>query len=274
VSPADNEWSARIQNALKKDGFQLTYQPVINLHGEAAELFEVLVRMVGDDESLIVAGQFMPAAEASGLSADIDRWVVHQAIVALGELHREGRPASFFVNIAPSAFTDADLVPLIIQGVRAVGVKPEHLIFEVNESDLGKHPAQAKTFVWAVTKIGCRFAIDNFGRAVDTITHLRDLPVEFVKLDGSLIRNLADPIGQTTLKAAIDVAKAIDKKVVAKSVEAAENLASLWNLGVDYVQGNYFQATDADANYGPAGETTLSDTTAPQWATNTRARSR
>ncbi|UCH52526.1 MAG: EAL domain-containing protein [Pseudomonadota bacterium] len=274
ASAASDDWSARIENALKKDGFQLTYQPVINLHGEAAELFEVLVRMVADDESLITAGQFMPAAEASGLSMAIDRWVVRQAIVALGELHREGRAASFFINMAPSAFTDADLVPLIIQGVRAVGIKPEHLIFEVNESDLAQQPEKAKTFVWAVTKIGCRFAIDNFGRAVDTLTYLRDLPIEFVKLDGSLIRNLADPIDQTTLKAAVDVAKAIDKKVVAKSVEAAENLASLWNLGIDYVQGNYFQATDEDANYEPAGETTLSEVSAPQWATNTRARSR
>jgi diguanylate cyclase (GGDEF)-like protein/PAS domain S-box-containing protein len=267
---ASGEWPARIRAALAKDAFQLTYQPIINLHGDAAEMFEVLVRMAGEGEELITAGAFMPAAEASGLSKDIDRWVVRQAIVALGELHREGRGASFFVNLSPSAFADPDLIPLVIQGVRAVGVRPEQLVFEVDEADLSAHPAEAKTLIWAITKIGCRFAIDNFGRDVESLNHVRDMPIQFLKLDGALVRNLADPVTQAAVKAAVGVAKAIEKKVVAKSVEAADNLAALWNLGVDYVQGHYFQQADGESGYEFVGETTLSEVTAPNWATGGR----
>jgi EAL domain-containing protein (putative c-di-GMP-specific phosphodiesterase class I) len=270
AAAASSEWPVRIRTALEKDGFQLIYQPIINLHGDAAEMFEVLVRMVGESDELITAGAFMPAAEASGLSKDIDRWVVRQAIVALGELHREGRTASFFVNLSPSAFADPDLIPLVIQGVRAVGVRPEHLVFEVDEADLSAHPAEAKNLIWAITKIGCRFAIDNFGRDVESLNHVRDMPIQFLKLDGALVRNLADPVTQAAVKAAVGVAKAIEKKVVAKSVEAADNLAALWNLGVDYVQGNYFQQADGESGYEFVGETTLSEVTAPSWATGGR----
>jgi diguanylate cyclase (GGDEF)-like protein/PAS domain S-box-containing protein len=270
AAASGEEWPARIRAALAKDGFQLIYQPIINLHGDAAEMFEVLVRMAGDGDELITAGAFMPAAEASGLSKDIDRWVVRQAIVALGELHREKRAASFFVNLSPSAFSDPDLIPLVIQGVRAVGVRPDHLVFEIDEADLSAHPAEAKTLIWAITKIGCRFAIDNFGRDVESLNHVRDMPIEFLKLDGALVRNLADPVTQAAVKAAVGVAKAIEKKVVAKSVEAADNLATLWNLGVDYVQGNYFQQADGESGYEFVGETTLSEVTAPSWATGGR----
>lgn len=270
AEPRGGEWPARIRAALEKDGFQLAYQPIINLHGEAAEMFEVLVRMAGEGDELIAAGDFMAAAEACGLSKDIDRWVVRQAIVALGELHREKRVASFFVNLSPSAFADADLIPLIIQGVRAVGVRPDHLVFEIDEADLAAHPAEAKTLIWAITKIGCRFAIDNFGRDVDALNHVRDMPIEFLKLDGALVRNLADPVTQAAVKAAVGVAKAIEKKVIAKSVEAADNLATLWNLGIDYVQGNYFQPADGESGYEFVGETTLSEVTAPSWATGGR----
>jgi diguanylate cyclase (GGDEF)-like protein/PAS domain S-box-containing protein len=263
------QWAEQLKQALAKDDFTLAYQPVISLHGEAAEYFEVLLRLNGPHGEPIPPGQFMPAAEEAGLTSAIDRWVARQSIEALLALHSEGREASFFINLSPASLTDKELLPQVAQALFTAALKPERIIFEVDEAVLTAHPATATTFIKAVQKIGCRFAIDNFGKGLDVLQHLRGQPIHFVKIDGALIRNLAgDNVSQASLKALIEVARALHLQTIAKSVEKAENLAMLWNFGVDYVMGNYFQEADAQLNYEFAGETTLSSdsTTAPNWA--------
>jgi diguanylate cyclase (GGDEF)-like protein/PAS domain S-box-containing protein len=262
------DWDELLRTALDRDGFQLIYQPIMNLHGEAAEYFEVLVRMLGDNDDLIFARKFMPVAEKSGKGIEIDRWVVRQAIKSLAELHREGRHATFFINVCASAFSDTELIPLIQKASREARLDKKSLVFEADEATISAHSASARTFASAAAKIGCRFAVDNFGVGRGGMEHLRDLPFDFIKIDGSLIRNLAtDNVSRTSLKAIVDVAKAMNKRTIAKSVEAADNLAVLWNLQVDYVQGHYFQPGDVDSSYEYTDESTLaSDPTVPRWA--------
>jgi diguanylate cyclase (GGDEF)-like protein/PAS domain S-box-containing protein len=268
-------WQARLQDALDHNRFTLTYQPIVNLHGEAAELFEVLLRMVADDGSLIAAGQFVPAAERCGLGGMLDRWAIRASIEALGHMHRDNRAASFFVNITPAAFHDADLLPSVIRWLRDSGVKPEFLIFETDEAMLLANPAAGRTFIKAAHKLGCRTALDNFGRNLSNTEYLRDLPVTFLKVDGGLIRNLAaDQVSQTALRAVVEVAQALSIKTVAKSVEKADNLAPLWNFGVDYVQGHYFETAGEEQDDDSAHEATLSsdEQAAPTWAKSGRRR--
>ncbi len=274
-SAASTAWQTRIQAALDKDGFELTYQPIINLHGDPAEYFEVLVRLVGDNGELVSAGEFMSAAEQAGQADAIDRWVVRNSIEALSALHQEDRQASFFINLCPTAFKDAELLPLIKQGLENAKLKPAYLIFEIDESAVIADLEAAGKFFRAVKQIGCHFCIDNFGSNLNTLNHLRELPIEYLKIEGSLIRDLAsDNVNQASLKAVLDVAKALDKKTIAKFVEAADNLAALWNFGVDYVQGNYFQQADSGLGYEFSGETTLSssDHATPQWASGNNGR--
>lgn len=274
ASPAGNEWAARLRAALDKNDFQLAYQPIINLHGDPAEYFEVLVRLSGPGGDSIPASAFMPAAEQANLAAAIDRWVTGEAIRALAELHRQDRRASFFVNICAAVLKDPDFLIAVQKQLREAGVKPRYLIFEADESALTAYPAEADAFLKAARKIGCCFAIDNFGHNLNTLELVRQLSVDFVKIAGAHIHNLSsDPVTQTSLKALVQVAKAIDKKVIAKSVEKAEDLAILWNLGIDYVQGNYFQGADNQPDYEFASETTLSsDTAAPNWASGGNGR--
>ena len=275
TASASTGWQTRIQAALDKGGFELTYQPIINLHGDPAEYFEVLVRLVGDNGELVPAGEFMPTAEHAGQTDAIDRWVVRNSIESLSALHQEGRQASFFINLCPTAFKDAELLPLIKQGLGNTSLKPEYLIFEIDESAIIADLDAAGKFVKAVKQIGCYFCIDNFGSNLNTLDHLRELPIEYLKIEGSLIRDLAnDNVNQASLKAVLDVAKALDKKTIAKFVEAADNLAALWNFGVDYVQGNYFQQADSGLGYEFSGETTLSssDHATPQWASGNNGR--
>ncbi len=262
------EWPTRIQAALEKNAFELVYQPIVNLHGEPAEYFEVLVRMMGADGKSIAPGQFMPIAESSGLATDIDRWVVQRAIEALRELHREDRRATFFINLSPASFREPDLIVQTQKQLWAHNIKPSYLSFEADEQAILAAPAEARTFLQAVKKLGCRFTVDNFGNNMSNLTQLRDLPIDCLKIAGQHIQDLAnDEVAQASLKALIQVAKALDKLVIAKSVEKAEDLAVLWNLGVDYVQGHYFQEAASELSYEFGTDTTLSsDVTSPQWA--------
>ena len=269
LSPVSSEWRDRLQTALNKNGFRLAYQPIINLHGDPAEYFEVLLRLVGSKGELISAGEFMPAAEKLGLTSAIDRWVVRHSIESLSALHRENRAASFFVNLCPAALKDPELLALLQKQLVATKLEPKYLVLEADEPAIAANPADAAMFMQALKKIGCRFSMDNFGNNLSMLNQLRDLPVDFLKISGTLIRNLStDNISQASLKAAIELAKAMNKQTIAKLVEKAEDLGVLWNLGVDYVQGNYFQQAEAQLSYEFASETTLaSDTTgSPNWA--------
>ncbi|MCR4348138.1 MAG: EAL domain-containing protein [Sulfuricaulis sp.] len=267
-----HEWEARLKTALEKDGFQLAYQPTVNLHGDPAEYFEVLLRLPGRNGELIHAGEFMPAAEQLGLLAVIDRWVIRQSVQSLAALHREGRQASFFINLSPVSLGDPELLSMLQKQIAVAQIKPEYLVLEADEPAVMANPSDAAMFMQAVRRIGCRFAIDNFGNNLSTLNRLRDMPVDFLKISGSLIRNLStDVLTRTSLKAIIDLAKSMNKQTIAKFVEKADDLGVLWNLGFDYVQGNYFQQADAHTDYTFADETTLAtDTSSPTWANSRR----
>jgi len=255
LDPAAVEaWAGRLRTALEKNEFHLTYQPVINLHGEPAEMFEVLLRLTGPDNETIEPGQFMPAAEATGLAAAIDRWVVDQSLRALAELQRQGRATSLFINLTPYAFKDAELLVLLMNGLKELKVKPDSVVLEADEDAIIANYAEAKTFIQSVKKLGCRFTVDNFGTNLATLNQIRDLPVQFLKISGTIVRNLStDRVSQASLKAVIELAQALDKQTIAKSVEKAEDMSILFNLGVDYVQGHYFQEADAQMNYEFSG---------------------
>ena len=263
------EWPARIQAALDNNSFELFYQPIVNLHGEPAEYFEVLVRLKDDGGKAISAGAFMPAAERAGLGPAIDLWVTHHAIESLSELHRQDRRATFFINLCPATFREPDLIVQTKKLLFTAGLKAKYVCFEADEEALLANPAEMRTFLGAVKTLGCRFSVDNFGNNMSNLHQLRDLPISCLKIAGQHIHSLAtDSVAQASLKALIQVAKALEKQVIAKSVEKAEDLAILWNLGVDYVQGHYFQEADAGLSYDFGTDTTLSSeiTSPPQWA--------
>ena len=272
-APAASPWRERLKKALEHDEFELAYEPVVNLHGDQAEYYEIQVRLADAGGKPVPAAEFMPEAIKTGQCADIDHWTVRAAVAALAALHQERRQASFFIGVQATAFKDAKFLPLVQQQLREAGVKPECLVFECDEAAVLAHGADAVAFAKAIKSSGCRFAVDNFGKDLDALKKFRDLPFDFLKIDGALAHNMArDSVIQASLKAILDVSKALGKKTVAKSVESAECLAVLWNLGVDYVQGGYFQPGDSGVNYGSGGEATLTSDAAPRWATTTNRR--
>ncbi len=269
ASSGSDDWAVRLHAALDKAAFQLAYQPIINLHGDPAEYFEVLVRLADRGGEPVPASQFMAAAERANLAAPIDRWVAREAVKALAELHRQDRRASFFVNLCPAMLQEPNFLISVQKQLREAHINPEFLVFEADETALTAHPAEAAAFLKAVHRLGCRFTVDNFGTGEHALDALRNQPIDFIKVDGNLIRHLAqDEVAQSSLKALVQVARALNVKVIAKSVEKAEDLAILWKLGVDYAQGHYFHVADARLDYEFADETTLSSDvlSAPNWA--------
>ena len=266
---AAGDWHERIEHALQHDGFQLTYQPIISLHGDPAEYFEVLVRMTGRNDELIAPGEFLPPAEQNGQAPAIDRWVVKQSVQALADLNGEGRQPMLFVNLHASALVDAEMLAALEAALKQYKVKAQYLVFEIDEPAVVAQPQAAAAFLRTLKRIGAKFCIDNFGKAMGAMEYLRDLPIDYLKIDAGLVRNLSrDPITQASFKAILEVAKSLEKKTVAKGVESAEILSSLYTFGVDFAQGNYFQQAEGGHDDEFSNETTLSsDSAVPQWAT-------
>lgn len=267
----DTEWQRKIQQALQSDTLELAFQPIINLHGDPADYFEVLVRMNDNEGGLIPAGEFMATANATGQILEIDKWVISHAIPALAELHQEQHAATFFINISRQSMADSSVPELIHQSITEAGIDGYHLIFEADEPDLISDPVAAGDFIRTIHDYGCQFCMDNFGQGFGGHNFLRHQAIEYVKITGSLIHNLSnDTINQAILQGLTIVANALGKKVIAKFVEDAESLSLLWDLEISYVQGNYFQQADADLSFesdNDAGEATLSsDGSAPNWA--------
>ena len=266
-SAQTSPWKERIRNALDNNGLSLMFQPIVNLHGDLAESYEVLLRLQDEHGATLSAAEFIPAAEQLGLSKELDHWVVTHAIAALKEHQRAGTHTDFFINLSVMALKDETLALLILQSLKEAGLKTSSLVFEIREASLIDHARDAATFIDSLKRLGCRFAVDDYGSRLSAFGKIQKLDIDFLKLDGALIENLTnDNVSQTIVQALFQIAKAMNKRIIAKSVQDAESLALLWNYGADYVQGNYFQPPSPQLDYVFAGESIDSDQAVAGWA--------
>ena len=165
------------------------------------------------------------------------------------------------------ALKDASMALLILKSLKDAPFKADSLVFEVQENVLVEHPRDASVFIDSLKRLGCRFAVDDFGTRISSFVEVQKLGIQYLKLDGRLIQNLTNStVSQTIVQALFQVAKALDKRIIAKSVQDAESLALLWNYGADYVQGHYFQAPSEQMDYVFAGESIDSDQAVAGWA--------
>jgi len=269
IDPSDKAWEKRIKEALDKDLFELSYQPVVNLHNEDEEFYEVLLRMDGGNGNLITAGEFMPAAQRSGLMAAIDKWVLQRVIEALENLHADNRDTSLFVNISKDTFLDKNISIFTKKALQEVNVAPKNLIIEIDDRDLMENPKDGSETIRHFNGIGCEVSIDNFGTGLGTIEMLQTLPVKYLKLSGKALENITeDPRRQGIFQVMVDLGRILGKKIVAKSVENAEALSFLYQKEVDFVQGYYFLETGNETDSSNDSETTLGSegVNAPSWS--------
>lgn len=229
---ADATRLAQIRRALDEDGLVLYSQPIVDLSTGKTVQNELLLRMAGEDGTIHLPGEFLPIAERYGLIAEIDRWVVGQAV----QLAAGGTPTEF--NLSGHSLDDPDILRELEQQIAATGADPSLLAVEVTETAVVDQFEAARRFAERIEELGCTLALDDFGTGFANLSYLKHIPAQHLKIDIEFVRDLAESETDQRLVAGIVAfAHAFDQKTVAEGVEDEATLVRLKELGVDMVQG-------------------------------------
>jgi EAL domain-containing protein (putative c-di-GMP-specific phosphodiesterase class I) len=224
-------WIGRIRDALDEDRLVLHSQPIVPLAGGQPSQ-ELLLRMVGPGGDLVPPGSFLPVAEKYGLMGEIDRWVIRQAVGLAASGQR------LEANLSAESISNLDLLPLIEQELRDAHADPSKIVFEITETAVMENPEAGEAFARGLSEVGCPLALDDFGTGFGTLTHLKNLPISYLKIDIEFVRDLTtNQANQHLVKAIVGLAKDFGCQTVAEGVEDAETLALLEEYGVDFAQG-------------------------------------
>jgi len=252
----DEKWQAQVHSRLTGDKlirealahgrFVLYAQPILDLKTDTICQYEILLRMLGENDELMPPSSFLDTAERFGLIRSIDRWVVRQAIQLMGRQRKTGNDLRLSVNLSGKSLGDFDLTTLIEQELEKNNVDPSLLTFEITETTAISDTDRAKIFANALRHIGCHLALDDFGVGFSSFHKLKHLPVDYLKIDGSFIRDLPEnKVDQHLVRAMVEVARALRKRTVAEWVGSAETLELVKKAGVDYGQGFHIGKPEA-----------------------------
>lgn len=235
-------WLEAIRQGLGNDRFALVFQPIVSLHGVAGEFYEVLLRLEDQTGELASPTQFLPVAEQNNLMSEIDRWVISHAIELLAQRTAEGHKTTFFVKITPETASEPKVLPWIAEQLKEHRVHGDQLVFEIPESRVVTHMKPAMQFVKGIKQLHCGFALEQFGSGLNSFQMLKHLPADYLKIDRSFMHHLAENSEhRERVKEITDEAHAIGKSTIAEFVEDAASMAVLYQVGVNFVQGNFLQ---------------------------------
>jgi PAS domain S-box-containing protein len=224
-------WVGRIRDALDEDRMTLYSQPIVPLTGGKSSQ-ELLLRMVGRGGEITPPGSFLPVAERYGLIAEIDRWVVVQAIRLAARGHRVE------VNLSAATIGHLDLLSLIERELRDAHTDPANLVFEITETALMHNIEAGEVLARGLSAIGCQLALDDFGTGFGSFTYLKRLPITYLKVDVDFVRDLAtNRDNQHLVRAIVGLARDFGYQTIAEGVEDAETLALVKEYGVNFAQG-------------------------------------
>ena len=227
--------SQKIRKAISEDRMILYFQPIYDVNEGRVSYYESLVRLRETDGTIVGPAEFIPALEAAGEMHLLDRWIIKLATRTLKE-HPELNHVA--INLSAQAFKDESLVPTILEALKATGINANRITFELTESASLFNLQITQRVITELHGLGCSFSVDDFGSGFSSFSYLKDLPADYIKLDGSFIKNLhKDPIDQALVKSMIQVIQALGKKAVAEFVENKEILDVLQGMGIDFVQG-------------------------------------
>ena len=231
---AQRSWVTRVQAAIASEGFELYGQPIVDLQSSDVVQRELLLRMRTEDLSgdVINPGLFLPSAERSGLISEIDRLVINRS----AELAVAGGPVE--LNVSGASISDPSLVDFIRRAIGRTGADPSTLVFEITETTLISDEAAARAFVEGLHRLGCKIALDDFGTGYGGFTYLKQLPIDYLKIDIEFVRDVKyDPASRRVVEAVVSLARGFGLTTVGEGVEDQETLELLRTLGVDRAQG-------------------------------------
>ena len=225
-------WVGRIRDAMEEDRMVLYSQPIVPLQRNGGAAEELLIRMRSKSGDLVLPGTFLPVAEQYGLIADIDRWVIHEAV----KVAAQGRRVE--ANISAWTIANVDIVPDVEVALAEAGADPENLILEITETAFMSNIERGEAFARAVSRLGCHLALDDFGTGFGGFTYLKRLPITYLKIDIEFVRDLlVQPANRRVIEAIVALASGLDKITIAEGVEDEATLELLRDLGVDLAQG-------------------------------------
>jgi diguanylate cyclase (GGDEF)-like protein/PAS domain S-box-containing protein len=231
-------WEGLLHDAIDRDGFVAYAQPIADLHTGHVAGYEMLVRMTADDGTVIVPGQFLDAAEDLGLITQIDRAMVRRTVELAKTAWIRDSGMKLFINLSAKTLADPGFFNFVRSQLDEHGVDPAQLGFELTETALVANMARAHALIGRLRELGCSFALDDFGSGFSSITYLRHMPVDNLKIDGSLVREmLVNQQDRHLVRAIIELARCLDISVTAEYVENESTLVLLETSGADYAQG-------------------------------------
>ena len=235
------QWVTRIQRALEEDRFELYAQPIASVTAAptTGHHYEVLVRMHDEHGHTVLPGAFLSAAERYNLSAKLDHWVVRRTFDALVRHSRHLDELYLCsINMSGHSLGDEELLGYVTEQFRAGCIPSEKICIEITETAAISNLSSAMRFIKLLKEWGCRFALDDFGSGLSSFAYLKNLPVDFLKIDGIFVKDLlGDPIDYAMVKSINDIGHVMGKRTVAEFVDDAAILGVLRDIGVDYAQG-------------------------------------
>lgn len=228
-------WSIRLKDALRAGRVELWLQPILPVRESLERVyFEVLVRMRGPEGELVMPSQFMRAAERFGNTLQLDDYVVRRSFALL----KANPQLHLSINLSGKTLNDPGLPGLVEGLITESGIESSRASFEVTETDMIRSLSYARQLILRIRRMGCKFALDDFGSGASSMTYLRDLPVDYLKIDGSFIKELDhDPVSRSLVRAMNEVAHILGKQTVAEYVTNPAVFAQVQEIGLDFAQG-------------------------------------
>jgi diguanylate cyclase (GGDEF)-like protein/PAS domain S-box-containing protein len=243
VRQGEMEWVGRLQKALDENRFLLYAQEIVAVDGSSQQgsHCELLVRMVDEQGQLVSPRTFIPAAERYNLMPAIDRWVIRTALATLSRLRAQSNstPISLCaINLSGASIGDERFLDFVHEQLRVFDVPRECICFEITETAAIYNLDKAQRFIQVFRALGCRFSLDDFGAGMSSFAYLKHLPVDFLKIDGGFVKDMADdPIDRAMVEAINSVGHVMGKQTIAEFVDSERVMAALREIGVDYAQG-------------------------------------
>jgi diguanylate cyclase (GGDEF)-like protein/PAS domain S-box-containing protein len=231
-------WTDRVRRALAQDGFELHCQPIVDLQTGAIAQWELLLRLPGDDDELILPAQFLYSAERSGAIVDIDQWVLREAMRLVAAHRDHGRALTLTVNISGRSVADPALPGFIKANLQRTGIDPSSLVIEVTETAAIANLNHAVKFAATLGALGCRLSLDDFGAGFGSFCNLKYIPFDFVKIDREFIHQLpSSPTDQVILDSIVQMSRSLGKRTIAEFAGDQPTVEILRDRGVDFAQG-------------------------------------
>jgi len=231
---------ADLTDSIKANRFRLYCQSISPLQPDTYEPihYELLIRSIDLDGKIELPKTFIPAAERYGMMATIDRWVIHSAFKRYMELFNSSENVNIAINLSGNSLADTSLLHYVRQNIEDSGMSASNVCFEITETAAINNLEQARRFITELKQLGCKFALDDFGSGVSSFTYLKNLPVDYLKIDGSFVLDMInDPINIAMVAAINEIGHVMGIKTIAECAESKEIIDQLKRLGVDYAQG-------------------------------------